>query len=1180
MIQDFKKAEALQYDKIGSDLEGPFARVGQPGFKNTFEQRREAVENRRTGGPRSMQDIRSEAEEVAAIEFDEKEARIKEQQDIETNALRTQQSQAEQFRQVMADALFSGQLEGTGLEGSVKNMIDTLTGELATSEQAEMGPGGELTFKGVPALEEAVRMARQAKDIAQQKAREVLGKDYQQYITNPITSRQDTQTALMTQVVANTAGLIGALNQSVSQQAASLQQMSAAVTSAGGVPAVETAAPTMAAAMGMASATVPAASRAGIAPAAPSQVGMGGAAAGGLTALGSHALSGAAKTTSFQTSKVSNALADFTNVIQQEGENLVRASTYVGDKLVGSQEFEIKEEAGRKFLKAQHIQGEGSALPQELQGKGIGSKRMGQMVDWARERGFSSIESTFATTPGQTRTYQKAAQATGAAFEVMPGAEEIGEGSGRFAIDDTTKSAMRINIPSDEAAAAAARRAKLGKYAMRGAGGLAAVGSAVGGAQMGGVLHRAGLAQTPEEKAAVAGDLGEQAGFWGLTTGGAMGGAALGSAFGPVGTAVGGVAGGLAGAGAGMLTSEPMRYAGQYWDQKTGGALSGAAGAVGNFISQPGAALGDKYGQTGVGKWLADLNVPTWLGGPGAPAVASAGQAAGVMAAPSPPVALPGAPAVPAAGMGLAVPGAAPMPPARPDPWAWLTALESNAMTQGGTSFLPKGGLQTGPVPTYDLGKRVEGAANVYKGTARTYTGGDEDQFVQAQTIRPKTGGPLTEAENLRTLGAIEQKSPATRIFTPEAFDSMPFGDTSQMSPQQMLERIQKTRAMFEARESTMLPAQGPTNTNIESERRARSQFGNPEATTEGVTTDRTTPGSREDTRRRADEGETAVDRGAGPAQDTEALASAIASLNEQFSSLVSALEGITGLGDKIDGTTAAVEALGEGLEVNVTGGTIEVSNLGEVGDAINTGVSAIGADVTDARTRLALLETVVDPNGTPVDERLTEFQTTLDTAVQQVATDIETAKEELRTEVTDLATATASESTRELETKLTTLEGLQSDLQAAKEEQDRLLETINAAIEKAQAELAAAAEAATSATETAANARDEIAGLGDRTAAAEEQAASAESRVDALETSAQAATETANEALNTANAAKTAVGQETTNRQTADQELSTRADRIEEKNSQQDDEIKKINKDLGPAVSNARLALNNSQKR
>jgi hypothetical protein len=657
-----------------------------------------------------------------------------------------------------------------------------------------------------------------------------------------------------------------------------------------------------------------------------------------------------------------------------------------------------------------------------------------------------------------------------------------------------------------------------------------------------------------------------------------MAGAGLGGMLGgPLAAAAGGVLGGLAGAGVGLLTSEPMRVAGQYYDEKTGGALSGAAGWLGNQISRPGAWAGEKYGQTGIGQWLSELNVPTWLGGPGAPQVTAAGQPAGMMAGARPPVApVPGA--APVMGAVPAAAGVAPVPPqARPDPWAWLGALQ-----QEGISFLPKGGLQEAPRPTYDLGQRVPGAANVYKGEARTYTGGMEDMFTQAQTIKARgTGGPLTEAENLRTLSALEQRSPATRVFTPGAFEDI-HPKAQGMTPQQMLERIQNTSALFQARESTMMPpAQGLTNRNLQAESQARAITGNATATPGLTSTDRGTgAGTRDDIEQRADRGETAADRGETGGADTEALAAAIASLNEQFSSLVSALEGITGLGEKIDGTTAAVEALGEGLEVNVTGGTIEVSNLGEVSEGINTGISAIGADVTDARTRLALLETVVDPNGTPVDERLTEFQTTLDTAVQQVATDLETAKEELRTEVTDLATTTATESTRELETKLTELEGLQADLQAAKEEQDRLLAEINAAIEKAQTELAAAAEAAASATETAAGAQDQIAGLDDRVAAAEEQAASAESRVDALETTAQLATEAAAEATNTANAAKTAVEQEKTLRENADRELSTRADRIEETNKQQDDAIKKINKDLGPAISNARLALNKSQGR
>jgi TP901 family phage tail tape measure protein len=184
MIQGFKKAEMLHYEKLKSDLEGPFARVGQPGFKTAFEQRREALE---PGGmrPMSLEQMRQRQKDLSAVEFDEKEARVKQQQDIEVRGLKDQQSQAEQFRSVLADALMGGELEGTGLEGDVKRTIEGLTQELAESEQAYMR-GGELFFKGVPSLEDATRMMAKAKDVAKEQAQKAIGAGYKQYITDPL----------------------------------------------------------------------------------------------------------------------------------------------------------------------------------------------------------------------------------------------------------------------------------------------------------------------------------------------------------------------------------------------------------------------------------------------------------------------------------------------------------------------------------------------------------------------------------------------------------------------------------------------------------------------------------------------------------------------------------------------------------------------------------------------------------------------------------------------------------------------------------------------------------------------------------------------------------------------------------------------------------------------------------
>jgi TP901 family phage tail tape measure protein len=199
VITEFKKAEALEYTKIKSDLEGAFARVGKPGFKTDFETREEELKAKRMR-PMGTEGYREMQKELAAIEFDEKEAKIKALQDIETAALRTQQQQAERMRTTMADALFGGQLEGSPeLQKLARDYMDTLTQELATSEQAEMGPRGVAKFRGVPALEEATRVMKRVQEEARQKAAQAINK--------PIVSELQESNRYLSQIASSLSGV-------------------------------------------------------------------------------------------------------------------------------------------------------------------------------------------------------------------------------------------------------------------------------------------------------------------------------------------------------------------------------------------------------------------------------------------------------------------------------------------------------------------------------------------------------------------------------------------------------------------------------------------------------------------------------------------------------------------------------------------------------------------------------------------------------------------------------------------------------------------------------------------------------------------------------------------------------------------------------------------------------------
>ena len=46
------------------------------------------------------------------------------------------------------------------MEGQARSYMDTLTEQLSESEQAEMGRGGKLSFKGIPALEELQKICQ------------------------------------------------------------------------------------------------------------------------------------------------------------------------------------------------------------------------------------------------------------------------------------------------------------------------------------------------------------------------------------------------------------------------------------------------------------------------------------------------------------------------------------------------------------------------------------------------------------------------------------------------------------------------------------------------------------------------------------------------------------------------------------------------------------------------------------------------------------------------------------------------------------------------------------------------------------------------------------------------------------------------------------------------------------
>ncbi len=175
MVREFKNAEAAVVIKLKSDLEGPFARVGKPGFKTDFEQRREELKSG-ASRPMSLEAMRERDKARKQLSFDEKEAKIQQKQAIETSALKRQQSRAEQVRTKMQEIMDDPD-QTAGVRSRARSFFETLGDELATSEQADKR-GDKLFFKGIPALDGLANLADAIKKDANDRIRNLkkLGK--------------------------------------------------------------------------------------------------------------------------------------------------------------------------------------------------------------------------------------------------------------------------------------------------------------------------------------------------------------------------------------------------------------------------------------------------------------------------------------------------------------------------------------------------------------------------------------------------------------------------------------------------------------------------------------------------------------------------------------------------------------------------------------------------------------------------------------------------------------------------------------------------------------------------------------------------------------------------------------------------------------------------------------------
>jgi hypothetical protein len=428
LIYDFKKAEMLELDpdRIKSDLEGPFARVGKPGFKTDFETRREEAEAKLYG--RGSKEEKEEArKEIIKIEFDIDEAKLKQKQDIEIKELKKQQDQASKFRDIMAEAMSSGEYAGTELSGRMKNFFTTLGHELETAEEASMR-GGELKFKGIPSLQGVKGLIAEIKAFAEKKAKaaefELMKNAFEK--------------AGMKEVKANTDHLskfADAVEDDVKAQTASLStivdlmqggKMGEHVVAALGVLATEIAR-LREAQRTQAAQRAPDSSLAANTP-APLGFARGGIVPGARTAskdsvpamltpgeqvLTAQQATQAAGTTGATMAAAAGAfMKPMNNVVRQiyqfeDGMHAVVTRLKKTGQIIGSQTFEMQKD----FIKM----GDSAVVNKEFRGRGVMSEQLEAVFRFGKEKGVKTVgASDVSLAESQRSAYSRAAHATGA----------------------------------------------------------------------------------------------------------------------------------------------------------------------------------------------------------------------------------------------------------------------------------------------------------------------------------------------------------------------------------------------------------------------------------------------------------------------------------------------------------------------------------------------------------------------------------------------------------------------------------------------------------------------------------------------------------------------------------------------------------------------------------------------
>ena len=632
MVKEFKRAEAAVVIKLKSDLEGPFARVGKPGFKTDFDKRREELKSG-ANRPMSLGAMRERDKARKQLRFDEKEAKIQQKQAIETAALKRQQSRAEQVRTKMQDIMDDPD-QDRGVRASAKSFFDTLGDELAVSEQADKR-GDKLFFKGIPSLDNLSGLADEIKATANKRVRDL--KQMEMVKANaPLLEEMRRETKIATDQLTSLLNIEASLTGGTIRDTGgvSLGDLGAVGTGPGGADHSQTASTRRpattssgtrgagAAAAGVGSADALSTSEwvkalkdasrmqqegilgktgtaaetsdsrlerilqgardAGIGHIAPKEAGMGG---GILTALGTLAKGTSPAVGS--AASIKTPMGVVTNTVQKIGDDLVVAASHLDGQVVGLQEFDVVHgDGGAKSLRARHIGGEtgtGLELPDKMQGHGVGSNRLAKVMEYGQAEGFSALESTESVKVEQARAYNSAAKKTGlTAINNLQGAPD----------SPALKVPLKPQGIMDKVGnfRAGQEGAFTGSKWLKGGKVLGAAGGGLEAYQMASTMIGAESAQTPEELNKFGGQLaGQTLGFGGVAAMSAAGGMAFG--------APGAIGMGLLG-GAGMVADQvtgagSLDYAGQYWNEKSGGMFSSAAQMGGKALMAPGNLAGD-----------------------------------------------------------------------------------------------------------------------------------------------------------------------------------------------------------------------------------------------------------------------------------------------------------------------------------------------------------------------------------------------------------------------------------------------------------------------------------------------------------------------------------------------------------------------------------------------------------